>query len=212
MKVILAKSLLKANSDVAKLNKDRLDGCKVKAINLISSPGTGKTTLLEKVLELYPGKMSVGVIEGDIATIRDAERIATKGVPVVQINTQGICHLDARMIEKALGELPLDQLELVIIENVGNLVCPAAFDLGEHEKIALLSVTEGDDKAAKYPRVFEAATAVIITKADLLPYIDFDLNACLKELLQINPRLKIFVTSAKTGSGLAEFVSWLFDE
>ncbi len=209
MKVILAKSILKANDDVAKRNRETLDRCKVKAVNLISSPGAGKTTLLEKVLELCKGKAAVGVIEGDIATTRDAERIAAKSVPVVQINTQGACHLDARMVEKALLELPLEQLDLVVIENVGNLVCPASFDLGDHEKIALLSVTEGDDKAAKYPRVFDAATAVIITKADLLPYTDFDLDSCVKELLQIKPQLKVFVTSAKAGSGLVELVNWL---
>lgn len=209
MKVILARDLLQANSDQAQQNRLFFERFGVVSLNLISSPGAGKTTLLEKTLFLLKDKVAVGVIEGDIFTDRDAVRIAGLDVPVVQINTQGTCHLDARMVARAMQELPLAELDLVLIENVGNLVCPAAFDLGEHYKIALLSVAEGSDKPAKYPGVFQRARAVVITKADLLPHLDFDLDACEEELLEIHDSLEIFVTSAKSGSGMRHWVNWL---
>ena len=209
MKVILARDLLRANTDQARQNRAVFERHGVTAVNLLSSPGAGKTTLLEKTLALLRGKVAAGVIEGDVFTVRDAERIAGQGVPVVQINTEGICHLDARMVARALPELPMARLNLLFIENVGNLVCPASFDLGEHRKAALLSVTEGSDKPAKYPAVFREARAVVISKIDLLPYTDFDLEACRNELLAINPELAIFVTSAKTGKGLPEWAAWL---
>ena len=208
MKVILAKDLLKANNDLAQQNRALFAEHSLKVINLISSPGSGKTTLLETTLSLLKG-LRMGVIEGDISTTRDAERIAGQGVPVVQINTGGICHLDARMVEQAARELPLTELELIFIENVGNLVCPASFDLGEHYKVVLLSVTEGSDKPAKYPRVFEQAQAVVISKGDLLPYTDFDLLGCQEELRQINPTLEVLTASAKTPGGCGEWLSWL---
>lgn len=209
MKVILARDLLRANADQAQQNRGIFDRHGVAVVNLLSSPGAGKTTLLEKTLALLRGRVVIGVIEGDISTTRDAERIAGQGVPVVQINTEGICHLDARMVARALPELPVAGLELLFIENVGNLVCPASFDLGEHRKVALLSVTEGSDKPAKYPAVFREAQAVVISKTDLLPYTDFDLAGCCSEMHKINPGLDIFVTSAKTGEGLAAWVAWL---
>jgi hydrogenase nickel incorporation protein HypB len=209
LKVILARDLLAANTDQAKQNRTIFERRQVAVVNLLSSPGAGKTTLLEKTLALLRGRVAAGVIEGDISTTRDAERIAGQDVPVVQINTGGICHLDARMVSRALPELPVAGLDLLFIENVGNLVCPASFDLGEHRKAALLSVTEGSDKPAKYPAVFREAQAVVISKIDLLPYADFDLAACQNELREINPGLDIFATSAKTGEGLQEWAAWL---
>lgn len=205
----MAQDLLKANKDLAQQNRELFQAQGVKVVNLISSPGSGKTSLLETTLALLWGHCRMGVIEGDISTTRDAERIAGQGVPVVQINTGGLCHLDARMVERAAQELPLGDLDVVLIENVGNLVCPASFDLGEACKVVLLSVTEGSDKPAKYPKVFQQAQAVVISKVDLLPYTDFDLAGCLEELKQINPRLHVFTTSAKTQAGFSPWLAWL---
>lgn len=166
VKVVLAEKLMKANEDVAACNRHILKEKGVIMVNLISGPGAGKTTLLEKSLPLLTDKFCIGVIEGDIYTTRDAERIAKTGVEVVQINTHGACHLDAQMISEALKQLPLNELDLIFVENVGNLVCPAEFDLGEDYKIAVSSVAEGMDKPAKYPLVFREAFAAVITKTD----------------------------------------------
>lgn len=186
-----------------------LDKKGVAALNLISSPGAGKTTLLEQTIARLKGKLTVGVIEGDLYTARDAGRISAQGAAAVQINTGGTCHLNAAMVARALEELPLASLDLLFIENVGNLVCPAAFYLGEHCKVALLSVAEGSDKPAKYPGVFREARAVVVTKLDLLPYTDFDLAGCTAELKELNPELNIFVLSAKTGAGMEGWLAWL---
>ncbi len=209
MKVILVQDLLKANTDQALQNRSLFDEHRVIVINLISAPGSGKTTLLEKTLALIKDRLYVGVIEGDISTTRDAERIASQAIPVVQINTQGACHLDAQMVAQALLELPLKELDLIFIENVGNLVCPASFDLGEHCKVAVLSVTEGSDKPAKYPEIFLKAHAVVMSKTDLLPYIDFNMEDCVAEMQGINKNLNVFPTSSKMGTGMADWIEWL---
>lgn len=164
LEIKVIKNILKANEDLAGQNRNRFDELGLFVLNLISSPGAGKTTILEKTIEKLKSKIKLGVIEGDLMTTRDAERILSQGVPVVQINTQGGCHLDANMISKAMNELPLESLQLLIIENVGNLVCPAAYDLGEHTKVAVLSVSEGDDKPLKYPKIFQEAPVCILNK------------------------------------------------
>ncbi len=207
VKVVMAQRILRANDQVAKENRERL--ASLLTLNLISSPGTGKTTLLEKTIAGLKGQVNIGVIEGDIYTTRDAERIAGQGADVVQVNTSGLCHLDANMVSRALNELDLQNLDLVVIENVGNLVCPAEFDLGEDFKVALLSVTEGGDKPAKYPLVFRQSQAVVINKIDLLPFSDFDLPAVTEEIKTINPELQFFVLSARTGEGMEAWLAWL---
>ncbi len=207
MKVVMAQKLLRANQKVARENRTRLG--RILAVNLVSSPGAGKTAVLERTIAALKGEFRVGVIEGDIYTTRDAERIAVHGVDVVQINTTGVCHLDASMVARALDEINLEDVDILFIENVGNLVCPAEFDLGEDCKVAVLSVAEGGDKPAKYPLVFQEAQAVLINKADLLPYSDFDVDAVRQEILAINPEIDVFVVSAKTGEGLEAWYAWL---
>lgn len=207
MKVVMAQKLLRANQQVARENRARLG--RILAVNLVSSPGAGKTAILEQTIAALKDEFRIGVIEGDIYTTRDAERIAVHGVEVVQVNTTGACHLDASMIARALDEMSVDGLDILFIENVGNLVCPAEFDLGEDGKVAVLSVAEGGDKPAKYPLVFQEARAVLINKSDLLPYSDFDLETVEREIRDINPAISIFVVSAKTGEGLEAWYAWL---
>jgi hydrogenase nickel incorporation protein HypB len=209
LKVVMGQRLLKANEQVAAENRARFAAAGVLVVNLISSPGAGKTTLLERTLARLRDRFRIAVIEGDMYTVRDAQRIAGQRVEVVQINTAGVCHLDAPMVARALEELEADRYDLLFIENVGNLVCPAEFDLGEDLKVAVLSVTEGGDKPAKYPLVFQTARAVVINKGDLLPYTDFDLETVVTELEALNRDLKVFVVSAKTGEGIEEWCKWL---
>lgn len=209
VKVVMAQKILRANEQVARENRERL--ARPATVNLISSPGAGKTTLLEKTIIALRDELRIGVVEGDIYTTRDAERIAGRGAAVVQINTGGLCHLDANMVGRALDQLDLDRLDLLFIENVGNLVCPAEFDLGEDYKTAILSVTEGGDKPAKYPLVFKESHTVVINKGDLLPYTDFDMNGVQAEIRTINPDIQIFVTSAVTGEGVEAWCLWLRD-
>lgn len=209
LKVVMGQRLLRANEQVAAENRARFAAAGVLVVNLISSPGAGKTTLLERTLARLRDRFRIAVIEGDMYTVRDAQRIAGQGVEVVQINTAGVCHLNAPMVARALEELAADRYDLLFIENVGNLVCPAEFDLGEDLKVAVLSVTEGGDKPAKYPLVFRTARAVVISKGDLLPYTDFDLEAVVAELGALNKDLKVFVVSAKTGEGIGEWCKWL---
>jgi len=209
LKVVMGQRLLKANEQVVRENRNRLEAAGTFVVNLVSSPGAGKTALLEQTLGRLQGKYKMGVIEGDIYTTRDAERIARQGVAVVQINTAGVCHLDAPMVARALEELDQGPYDLLFIENVGNLVCPAEFDLGEDVKVAVLSVTEGGDKPAKYPLVFRQASAVVINKSDLLPYTDFDLEAVKNELRAVNPGIRILLVSAKHGDGIEEWCGWL---
>ena len=178
-------------------------------LNLISSPGAGKTTLLEKMAKALVGRMRFAVLEGDLETTRDAARLQALKIPTCQLITGSGCHLNAKMVHHALRDLPLHELDLVIVENVGNLVCPAQFDIGESAKIALLSVTEGEDKPLKYPLLFREAKAVVLTKIDLLPHLSFDLEECLKYLKQINGSIPIFQLSNVTGRGLDAWVNWL---
>jgi len=209
LKVIIAQKLLRANEEIARENRELLEKYGVLALNLISAPGAGKTTLLEKTIASLKDELTIGVIEGDIYTTQDAERIAGQQVEVVQINTHGACHLDAQMIREALVSLPLARLDLLFIENVGNLVCPAEFDLGESYKVALLSAAEGWDKPAKYPLVFREAQAAVLNKIDLLPYLDFELQTMVAQVKRIKEDLPVFPLSAKTGEGLGAWLEWL---
>lgn len=194
---------------VARRNRDQFQKYEIYCVNLMSAPGAGKTTLLEKTAQILRNRVRIGIIAGDIETRRDADRIATQGVRVVQVNTGGACHLDARMIEPALEALELESLDLVIIENVGNLVCPAEFDLGEHDKVMILSVTEGDDKPAKYPLMFQQARLMILGKADLLPYVNFSEERAIRDARALNPGLEVLKLSAVTGEGLDKWLDWL---
>lgn len=209
MKIKLVKNILEANDRIAEENRKIFDKNKTFVINMMSAPGAGKTTLLEKTIYDLKDKIRLGVIEGDIATTRDAERIERTGVPIVQITTDGACHLDANMIRAVLDDLPLSEIELLIIENVGNLVCPAEFKVGEDAKVMLLSVTEGDDKPLKYPLMFSESSLLLINKIDLLPYTDFDIAKVKKDSLSINPKLDILEISAKTGEGMEQWYGWI---
>ncbi len=206
-------SLLKANESAAISNKLHFDEKGILTVNLISSPGSGKTTLLEKTLDALKNDISMGVLEGDIETEIDAERIRRKGIPAVQITTGGACHLDAPLIHKGFHALEhqLDgkKLDILFIENVGNLVCPSFFNIGEHIRIVLVSVPEGPDKPLKYPKAFKTSQVFIITKSDLLPYFDFDVEKVKEDALSINPFLNVFVLSAKTGEGLEEWFDFV---
>lgn len=180
--------------------------------NLMGSPGAGKTTLLETTLKELSKKFSVAVIEGDLYTTRDAERIHATGVPVLQINTVGGCHLDAQMIQDALGELPMDSLDVIIVENVGNLVCPAEFNIGEAMKITVLSVTEGEDKPIKYPLIFKESKGIVLNKIDLLPYVPFNKAKALEDIHNLNPTANVFEVSCTSREGIDTWLSWLTKE
>ena len=207
--VTIEQRILKRNSELAEENRRLFDGHGVFAVTLASSPGSGKTSLLEKSLPLLKEEVSVGVIEGDVQTDRDARRIESLGVPVVQVVTNGTCHLDAQMVQGALSHLDVGSVELLFIENVGNLVCPASYDLGEHLRIVLSSTTEGEDKPLKYPAMFRKSHALILNKMDLLPHLNYDLKEAEALALKVNPNLELFETSCATGAGIAEFCRWL---
>ena len=209
MKVPIVRNILEANDRIAEQNREMFAQNHVYVMNLMSSPGAGKTSLLEQTLERIKDKVKVGVIEGDIQSSYDAERIAKKGVQAVQINTDGACHLDGNMIREAVDEFDLDELDLLVVENVGNLVCPAEFDVGEHMKVMILSVPEGDDKPFKYPLMFQKSTALIINKIDLLPYVDCSVEKIRDAAFKLNPKLDVFETSCRTGEGLDEWCAWL---
>lgn len=208
MKVKVVTKILEANDRIALENRKYFDAANVFVINLMSGPGAGKTSLLEKTLSAKSG-LKIGVIEGDIAGSDDAERIEKFRAPVVQINTGGACHLDANMINEVINDLPLNDLDIVFIENVGNLVCPAEFKVGEDKKVMLLSIAEGHDKPLKYPLMFQESSALILNKIDLAPYLDVDINKIKKDALSLNPKLKIFEVSCKTGEGISDWVDWL---
>jgi len=209
MKVKVQADILGANDRIARENSQLFAAKGVYVINIMSSPGAGKTTLLEKTIAALKDRYAIGVIEGDVATTADAERIEKAGVPVVQINTGSACHLDGSMIRGALEEFDLDSLDLLIVENVGNLVCPAEFNLGERHKVMLLSVAEGDDKPLKYPLMFRESTALVINKTDLIPYTNFDMDKATKDSLSINPALNIMPVSCRSGEGLDAWYGWL---
>jgi hydrogenase nickel incorporation protein HypB len=210
VKVVNVKEdILSANDEKAKTNRELLDKHQNVLINIMSSPGAGKTSLIMQTINRFKDKIRIAVIEGDIASTIDADKINSEDIPAIQINTGGACHLDANMIEKALGKLDLEQADLVIIENVGNLVCPAEFALGAHKTVMLLSVPEGDDKPNKYPLMFTEADLVLVNKIDVLPHFDFDLDAFTEAVSGLNPSAKILPISAKTGEGLEHWFSWL---
>jgi hydrogenase nickel incorporation protein HypB len=209
VKVKVVSHILEANDRIAAENRKLFKESGVYVINLMSAPGAGKTSLIEKTIQELHGDLKVGVIEGDIAGFDDARRISNLHVPVVQINTGGACHLDANMISEVLGDLPLKELDLLIIENVGNLVCPAEFKVGENIKAMLLSIAEGDDKPLKYPLMFEESSALILNKIDLLPHTNASLEKIRKNSLSLNRKLKIFEVSCRTGEGIGKWVKWL---
>ena len=208
----ILEDILGANTEKAGKNRERLNKHGNLTINVMSSPGAGKTSLILQTISNLKQKARIAVIEGDIASSVDADKVHKQGVEVVQINTAGGCHLDANMIESALSNLPLGDIDLLLIENVGNLVCPAEFDLGEHKRVMLLSLPEGDDKPYKYPLMFTEADVVLINKIDLLPYLEFNTPAFRKSVSGLNPEVKIFQVSCKTGEGLEGWLSWLQDE
>lgn len=209
MKIVAAQKILKANDQLAEENRRKFSAAGVFGVNIVGSPGCGKTTLLEALIARFGTSLAPAVIEGDIAGSIDAERIDALGVPVVQINTDGACHLDAQMVRAAAGAFELRGLDLLLIENVGNLVCTAGFDLGEHLRIVLLSVPEGDDKIAKYPAIFRGSQALAITKIDLLPHFDFSVERVAADMKLLAPNAQIFELSAKTGAGVGEIAGWL---
>ena len=212
MEIKVLKDILGANEQIAERNRQLLDSKGVFAVNLMSSPGAGKTSLILATIKRLKGKIKIGVIEGDVSSSLDAETVSTEGVPVVQINTGGTCHLDANMVSNALSNVPLQDIELLFIENVGNLICPASFALGAHKRVLISSVPEGDDKPFKYPLMFDIADVVVINKIDLLPYLKFDTEAFSQAIKGINEKVKIFQISCATGQGIQEWTSWLLTQ
>lgn len=208
-RVPLEGKVLNENARVAAGLRERFREHRVLVVNLVSSPGSGKTTLLEKTLEQLPAGSRVAVLTGDLQTENDANRLKRYGYPVKQIVTGGTCHLDARMIEKHIADWDLDNLDLLIIENVGNLVCPSSYDLGESAKIVLLSVTEGEDKPLKYPSIFFKSELLVLTKTDLLPYVPFNANEALENARRVHPEIEVVKVSCLAGSGLDEWLRWL---
>jgi hydrogenase nickel incorporation protein HypB len=210
MKTIsVVRNVLEANDRIAEQNRALFDEHHLFVINLMSSPGAGKTTLLERTIDALKGEMGIGIIEGDIQSSHDAERIAKKEVQVVQLNTGGACHLDGNMIRDTFEALDFTQLDLLVVENVGNLVCPAEFKVGEDAKVMILSVTEGEDKPAKYPLMFHESEILLINKIDLVPYLDVRLEDIRREALRVNPDITVLEVSTKTGEGLEGWFDWL---
>lgn len=209
MKIPILENILSANDRLAAENQELLTKKGIVAVNIMSSPGAGKTSLILRTIEALGEEVRIGVIEGDVASRVDADTIESLGVPVVQINTGGTCHLDANMVRGSLDQLPLDHIELLLIENVGNLICPTDFALGEAVKVMIPSIPEGDDKPYKYPAMFAAVDAIIVNKVDLLPYLDFDLAAFRKLVTGLNPDVQVFEVSCKTGEGIDGWADWL---
>jgi hydrogenase nickel incorporation protein HypB len=209
VKVKVVSRILEANDRIAEENRKRFQEAGLFVVNLMGAPGAGKTTLLERTIQALKPHLRVGVIEGDIVGSDDAERIGALNVPVVQINTGGACHLDANMINEVLDELPLRELDLLIIENVGNLVCPAEFKVGEDMKMMVLSIAEGHDKPLKYPLMFQESSALVLNKIDLLPYTNADVKKMRMDSLALNPHLHIYEVSCRTGEGIDQWAQWL---
>jgi hydrogenase nickel incorporation protein HypB len=213
VKKVVQENVLDANDTLARANRDLFDRAGTYTINMMSSPGAGKTALLERTLERLRGKLRLGVLEGDVQTTLDADRLARFHIPLVQVNTDpgfgGECHLDANMVRSGLGELPLEDIDVLIIENVGNLVCPAEFRVGEDVRVMVYSVTEGEEKPLKYPLMFRSADLVLVNKVDLLEHLDFDLEQFLGNLDAVNPGVRTVLTSARTGQGVDEWCDWL---
>ncbi len=209
MEIKVLKNILSANDQIAEKNRELLDKNNVFTVNIMSSPGAGKTSLILETIKRLKGKTRIGVIEGDVSSSMDAEAVGKEGAPVIQINTGGGCHLDANMVQNALDNIPLPDIDLLFIENVGNLICPAGFALGDHKRAIVSSVPEGDDKPFKYPLMFHEADIVLLNKIDLLPYVKFDLKAFSQAIRSINEKLEIIPISCTTGQGIGEWVSWL---
>jgi hydrogenase nickel incorporation protein HypB len=212
LRVAVVKNILDANSRIAQENRKLFEAHGVTVINLMSSPGAGKTTLLEQMGKHFGDRLKIGVIEGDIQTTLDAERVASAGLEAVQIETDGACHLDANMIQNDLADMNLDGLDLLVVENVGNLVCPAEFNVGEDYKVMMLSVTEGDDKPYKYPLMFRESRVLLISKVDLLPHLRCNIDEIKKAARSINHELIIFEISAYTGEGLDDWHTWILEQ
>ena len=212
MEIKVLRDILSANDGIARKNQSLFNKHGILTINVMSSPGAGKTSFILQTIEKLKGKVRIAVIEGDVASTIDADKVSQQGVTAVQINTAGGCHLDANMTENALNNLPLGDIDLLLIENVGNLICPAGFALGEHKRVILLSLPEGDDKAYKYPIMFTQADVVLINKIDLLPYLDFNVSAFTDAVTGLNPSVNIFQVSCKTGQGLEGWFSWLEEQ
>lgn len=209
MQVTLNQDVLTDNQKAAEFNRGEFSERKILVINLMSSPGAGKTTLLERTVSQFAGEFRIGVIEGDLATELDADRIRAHGAQAVQINTGGGCHLDARMIAKTLPQLNLDAIDILFIENVGNLVCPSGYDLGQNHKVTVLSVPEGNDKIPKYPLMFKRTELVLLNKVDLLPYLNFNVDMAVTDLQAINPESRLIPLSATTSEGMDEWYNWI---
>jgi len=207
--ITIERKVLEKNDEIARRNRELFRERGIFVLNLVSSPGAGKTSILERTFRQFQGSVKTAVIEGDVQTDLDARRVAEYGVSVIQIVTLGGCHLEANLVQDALEQLNLDGVELLFIENVGNLVCPAGYDLGESVKVVVLSTTEGDDKPLKYPAMFRNSSVLLINKIDLIPYLDCNLNVLKSNALQINPALKVFEISCKTGAGIPEWCNWL---
>lgn len=209
MKIPVVESILKVNDQVAQANREQFRMAEVRAVNVMASAGAGKTSFILATAEALPQERRLGVLEGDIATTIDAEKVAAAGLPVVQINTGGSCHLEAHMVQQGLPHLTLSELDLLFIENIGNLICPASFDLGESLSVVIASVPEGCDKPHKYPQVFSRVDAVILNKCDLLEAEQFDLEFFRQGLKVLNPEAPLFLVSCRTGDGIAQWVEWL---
>lgn len=210
-RVAVKRNVLSANDRIAAENRGRLEGAGILVLNLISSPGSGKTSLLEVTIDHLKEMARLAVVAGDVQTRNDADRLERHGVPVQAIETGGGCHLDAKQVAGTVDALPLAEIDLLFIENVGNLVCPSSFDLGESMKVVLMSVTEGEDKPLKYPAAFRRSKVLVLTKLDLVPHLDFAPERAIENALAINPSLKTFATSSVTGQGLEEWTAWLLD-
>lgn len=211
-RIPVIEKILSANEQLALENRALLDQAGVYSLNLMASPGAGKTSLIEQTLKHLSGKLRIAVIEGDLATSLDADRVAAMGAMVIQINTGGECHLDAIMVRQALNQLDLSHIDLLIVENVGNLVCPAAFALGTHESVLIASVPEGDDKPYKYPSMYRGVNALVINKIDLLPYIDFNMNYFRHGVEVLNPGLITFPLSCRTSEGIQAWINWILSK
>jgi len=209
LEITVMSNILEKNEEVAAEINAMLTRRGIFTVNLLGSPGCGKTSLVEQTISLLKNEFHIAIIEGDLYTSKDADRIAAYGAPVVQINTEGGCHLDAAMVKSALNQLNLNELDILIIENVGNLVCPAEFAVGEHAKVVVLSVAEGEDKPLKYPLVFRQSAAVILNKIDLLPYTDFAIDCAVRDISGLNPQAALLQVSCRTGAGVTEWLEWL---
>lgn len=209
MEIKVLKDILSANDRIALENRKLLDSKNVLAINIMASPGAGKTSVILQTIASLKDKIRIGVIEGDVSSSVDADRIAQENVPVLQINTGGECHLDANMIKRALNEIPLDDIDVLFIENIGNLICTAEFKIGAHKNLVIASVPEGDDKPLKYPLMFTVADVILVNKIDLLPYSKFDVAAYRKSVAGLNDKVEIFEISCATGQGLEEWLGWV---